>query len=79
MKYIIITSFIILIGCGQSKEIEFKQYPFIVYQDNGTGFASSTTLLKCDSFQFISGSEIYVYIDGTKMKVIADQIRVRTN
>ncbi len=75
--YLIIAT--VLFSCNQNKEIKYKHYPFTIIQRNGSGFSRSYAYLECDSFQFESRTIINAWIDGTKMKIIADDLRVRTN
>jgi len=41
------------------------------YYDNNF----SWTTVKCDSFQMVSKTEAYVWVDGRKTKIIAEELR----
>lgn len=72
---------ICFIGCQQGEVYEYKQYPFTMVVQNGTGtFGTYFSDIKCDSFQFISTKKAYAWVNGTKLMIIAEQnIKVHSN
>lgn len=40
---------------------------------SGSGLLYSETWVECDSFQMVSSNEAFIWLNGTKMKVIGDK------
>jgi len=80
MKKIIILLTVFILGCDDNEIFEYKEYPFTVITKNGKGLGVEYSRIKCDSFEFISTKEVVIWIDNTKMKVMADRhIEVHSN
>ena len=78
MKFIIVIIIsIILFGCAN--DLPEKKHQFTVSMKTGTGFDAVFSNIKCDSFQMISKTHIYLWIDGVKQNAIADRISINTN
>ncbi len=62
------------------KTYVYKEYPFTMSAKNGESMVNPYAHIECDSFQFVDSKTAYAWIDGTKMKVIAEHhIKVYSN
>jgi hypothetical protein len=71
MKKIVI-SFLTLItffSCNQSP----KKQKFVIGVCQGDNINYTVTYIECDSFQMINSKEAFIWVSGTKMKVIGDR------
>jgi len=59
--------------------VEPTKYRLTMIMDTGTGWNEAHTFVKCDSVQFIDKHTANIWIDGTKQKLIAEELRVYTN
>lgn len=69
---VIILFIVLLCSCNT------KKYPVSIKCINGMGYSSECSRIYCDSVQMISISEAYVWIDGTKIRVVASTINIQT-
>lgn len=40
---------------------------------SGDGIAYTETWIQCDSFQMVTNTEAYIWVNGTKMKIIGNR------
>jgi len=69
-------------GCSNdpNPDPNIKVFPLTFVSENSNSWGStSTSYVGCDSVQFISSKEAFVWRNGTKMKIIADKVRVYSN
>ena len=67
MKQLIILLLLNMTSCSYDLEMRVA-----MRNNNSRNFS----IIKCDSVQMISKSEAEIYINGTKTKIFADEIRV---
>lgn len=63
----------------EPKEEILATTPITVITENGDGWSWYRTHIDVDSVQMISLKEADIYINGTKQKIFADQITIKTN
>jgi hypothetical protein len=66
----------VLLSCSTQKQDDVKEpekyeWQLKCYYDNNW----SWTTVKCDSFQMVSKTEAYVWVDGRKTKIVAEELR----
>lgn len=76
IKICIILLAVALISCSKPT---VKNRPLSLVSVNGSGWERTTSYLKCDSVQMVSTSEAYAWVDGVKMKIVAEKLRVCSN
>lgn len=74
LLYLVLVA-VIFIGCESRKITK----PLTLVSTNGSGWSMTSSYLRCDSVQMVSTTEAYVWIDGSKMKVVAENVRVYSN
>ena len=67
---------VFIISCNNSKT---KRRPLTLVSENGDYWGWSASHIDCDSVQFISEQAAWIWRDGTKMKIIAQKVRVYSN
>lgn len=63
--FFLVISFIFLTSCDNRK--------FNMRVCSGDGIAFTETWVKCDSFQMVSNTEAYIWVDGAKMRIFGDR------
>ena len=73
LLYILLTAglFSCSIQTQEEGNNEPEKWQIKCYYDNNW----SWTTVKCDSFQMMSKTEAYVWVDGRKTKIIAEELR----
>lgn len=75
LLYILLTAGLFSCSTQTQEEVnnEPEKYKWQIrcYYDNNW----SWTTVKCDSFQMVSKTEAYVWVDGRKTKIIAEELR----
>ena len=79
-QFIIIFITILLFGCSNTNNCApKKQYEFRANFTSGSGWERGFSYVDCDSVQMVSQSEVFVWVDGHKSRIIADKILIQTN
>ena len=67
MKKLLIAAMLMMAGCEYGNSRLFS-----VYINNGKGWDYSSGNIVCDSVQMVSTKEAFVWIDGNKMRIVAE-------
>lgn len=59
----------LIFSCNQSP----KKQKFVIGVCQGDNINYTVTYIECDSFQMINSKEAFIWVSGTKMKVIGDR------
>jgi hypothetical protein len=63
-----ILTLVFLFSCGEKRNLR----KFSLTLSNGSGWSYGSSLVECDSFQMEGTKKAFIWVDGTKMKVEAE-------
>ena len=63
---------VIFCGCGEQSQTKQRKCYLVV--KNGSGWSSGSSVIECDSFQMQGTRKSFVWVDGYKMNVEAEDV-----
>jgi hypothetical protein len=75
MKKLISILLIVFLAVSCQEAKNKKEYKFYLVTKSG----NFSTYINCDSVTMVSHTEAFIWVDGTKSKIVADRINIGTN
>lgn len=64
---------VIFFGCGEQNQKKVERKCFLVVR-NGNGMSAGGSVVECDSFQMYGTRKAFVWVDGYKMNIEAENV-----
>ena len=64
---------VIFCGCGEQNQKKVERKCFLVVR-NGNGMSAGGSVVECDSFQMYGTRKAFVWVDGYKMNIEAENV-----